>query len=64
VSWGLGDLGYFGWATIWNERDDSGDATWNYAFRIKRTNWYCWDRKRQGDSAYKGKRCSKVYRVD
>ena len=62
VSWFAGDLSWAGWATIWYERDDGG-VTWNYAFKIKRTNWYCLDRKRQRDPAYKGKRCSKVYRV-
>ena len=59
VSWFAGDVGWSGWATIWYERDDSGDPWWNYAFRIKQTNWYCVDRKRHGDPAYRGKRCSK-----
>jgi hypothetical protein len=63
VTWFIGDISYSGWATIWYEHDDDGDLTWNYAYRIKRTNGYCVARKRAGDGAYKDKRCSKVYRV-
>jgi hypothetical protein len=63
VSWAIGDLDYVGWATIWFENDDDGDVTWNYAFRIKRTNYYCKDRKRADDPACDGKRCTRSYRV-
>jgi hypothetical protein len=63
VSWGVGDVGYRGWATIWLANDRHGDVSWDYAFRIKRTNGYCVVRKRSGDPAYKSKRCSKIYRA-
>jgi hypothetical protein len=53
MAWAVGDLDYAGWASIRYERDDAG-VTWNYPFTIKRTNWYCVDRKRAGDPAYKG----------
>jgi hypothetical protein len=63
VSWFAGDVGWSGWTTIWYERDENDDVSWNYAFRIKQTNWYCVDRKRHGDPAYRAKRCSRVRRV-
>jgi hypothetical protein len=63
VSWFIGDLDYFGRATVWHENDNDGDVSWNYAYRIKRVNQYCKDRKRAGDRAYKRKRCTRVYRA-
>jgi hypothetical protein len=63
VSWGIGDLGYRGWVTIWYANSTSGDVSWKYAFRIKRTNGYCVVRKRAGDPDYRSDRCTKVYRV-
>ena len=63
VSWSLGDVGWDGWVSVWYANDESGDVSWWYSLRIKRTNWYCVDRKRQGDPAYRGRRCSKVHRV-
>jgi hypothetical protein len=63
VSWASGDIGYRGSVTIWYDNDDNGDVSWNYALKIKRTNYYCVVRKRAGDRAYVGKRCTKTYQV-
>jgi hypothetical protein len=63
VSWGIGDLGYRGWVTIWYANDNGGDVRWEYALRIKRTNGYCVVRKRARDPAYEGKRCTVIHRV-
>lgn len=63
VSWGVGDLSYRGWVTIWYANDQDGEFRRAYAFRIRRTNGYCLIRKRAGDPAYKSKRCEKVHRA-
>jgi hypothetical protein len=55
VSWNIGDLSYKGWVTIWLRRHANGTVWWHYAYRIKRTNWYCVDTG--------GRRCTKVFRV-
>ena len=54
VSWVIGDLGYRGWAAIWLTRDGD-EFFWNYAYTIKRTNYYCVNRG--------GRNCTKTYRV-
>ena len=47
VSWGIGDVGYEGRVSIWLDNAGNGAVWWFYSMRVKLTNWYCWDRKRQ-----------------
>jgi hypothetical protein len=56
TSWNFGDLSYKGPVTIWYRQTKRG-PTWNFAYRIKRTNWYCLN---QGGSRSK---CTKTFVV-
>ena len=62
VSWVIGDVSFRGSVTVWNARGSDGSGTEEGSFRIRRTNEYCVDRKRQRDRAYRGKPCSRVIR--
>jgi hypothetical protein len=63
VSWSIGDSAYRGWVTIWYAPETDGRTSWNYAYRLIRTDTHCRFRKAQRDPAYAGKNCKKVYRV-
>ena len=54
VSWVIGDISYRGRATIWYAWSGRR-ISWNYAYRIKRTNEYC--------KATRRLRCTKTYVV-
>jgi hypothetical protein len=41
LQFGVGDVGWKGRSTIWYSRQSDGSAAWNYAYVIKRTNYYC-----------------------
>jgi hypothetical protein len=55
VAWGVGDSSFRGVARLWHSREGE-DATWNYAWRIVRTNEYC-------KFVLRRKRCTKVHVV-
>lgn len=40
ISWYYGDVAYSGWVTVWNERAP-GQKDWDYAYKLKKINYYC-----------------------
>lgn len=49
VSWSIGDSAYRGWVTIWYAPETDGSTSWNYAYRLVRTDTYCRFRKAKRD---------------
>jgi hypothetical protein len=55
-SWVVGDLVFYGTASIWLTRDEAGYVDWNYGWTIRRLDEYCAE-------VTHSKNCVKTYRV-
>lgn len=68
ADWWAGDVGFHGPITIWysapyDRKKKRRFLEWNYAYNIVKTNYYCLDRRADGDPRYRGRSCTKRYRV-